>query len=78
MRDGCFECLRLWRDLGFATSNHIRLDNKRRFAALQDDHPLFASLTLQVEAADEVCNAIRDAIRKHEWFHVADAAGGTA
>jgi hypothetical protein len=78
MRDECLECVRLWRDLGSATANHFRLESKLRFAALQDDYPLFASLTLQAEAAAEVRNALRDAIREHEWLHVADAAAGGA
>jgi hypothetical protein len=69
MRHKCEKCVRLWRDYGTATAMHVRLDNKLRFAALQDDHVLIESLTLETEAAERNRNNIRESIRLHEWTH---------
>jgi hypothetical protein len=74
----CQECVRLWREYGTATTAHVRLDNKLRFAALQDDHPLIHSLTLELEALGEIRHAARDAIRRHEGTHLGKAAAAGA
>jgi hypothetical protein len=72
----CNECVRLWREYGTATTAHIRLDNKLRFAALQDDHPLIQALTLELEVLGEIRYSAREAIRRHESTrHIARAAG---
>jgi hypothetical protein len=69
----CKECERLWKEYGEAMAAYIKLDNKLRFSALQDDHPLIRSLTLEVEQADKVRRAAREAIHRHERTHVASA-----
>jgi hypothetical protein len=71
----CQECVRLWREYGLATTAHVRLDNKLRFAALQDDHSLIQSLTLELEALGEIRDIAREAIRRHEGTHVAGVSG---
>ena len=70
----CNECVRLWREYGTATTAHIRLDNKLRFAALQDDHVHIKSLTLETETAERNRTNIRESIRLHEWTHTANAS----
>jgi len=65
----CHECMRLWQEYGEATAAYIKLENKLRFSALQQDHPLIQSLTLELEAAGKVRRAAREAIRGHERTH---------
>jgi len=72
----CGECVRLWRECATATMAYVRLDNKFRFAALQDDHPLIQSLTRELEVLGEIRSAAREAIRRHEGTHVLSAGGG--
>jgi hypothetical protein len=70
----CQECVRLWREYGSTTTAHVRLDNKLRFAALQDDHPLIQSLTLELKALGAIRSAAREAIRRHDGTHFDRAA----
>ena len=70
----CDECQRLWQEYARATTDHIRLDNKLRFAALSHDHEDIPILTKQVESAGAVRESTRESIRKHEETHVEDAA----
>jgi hypothetical protein len=46
-----------------------------RFAALQDDHTLIQSLTVELEATGEIRASIRNVIRRHEGTHIVRAAG---
>jgi hypothetical protein len=65
----CELCQDLWRKYGIATKIHVQLDNKLRFAALQDDHGLVQSLTMETEGAEQIRTDLREAIRKHEKSH---------
>jgi len=59
----------LWRTYGVATKIHVELDNKLRFAALQGDHGLIQSLTVETEGAEQIRANLREAIREHEKSH---------
>ena len=78
----CEQCRDLWRQYSIATTIHVQLDNKLRFAALQNDHKLIESLTRETEGAEEIRAGLRELIRDHEEAHVktmaaaAEHAGG--
>lgn len=65
----CEHCQSLWRTYGVATKIHVELDNKLRFAALQGDHGLIQSLTVETEGAEQIRANLREAIREHEKSH---------
>ena len=69
MYPGCEKCTELWRQYGFATMIHVQLDNKLRFAALQNDLDLIESLTRETEGAEKVRVGLRESIREHEALH---------
>jgi hypothetical protein len=62
----CDECHRLWQEYARATTDHVRLDNKLRLAALTHDPKAIQVLTHQIEGAEEQREWAREAIRKHE------------
>jgi hypothetical protein len=62
-------CQNLWRKYGIATTIHVQLENKLRFAALQGDHGLVQSLTVETEGAKQIRANLREAIREHEKSH---------
>lgn len=53
---------------------YVQLDNKVRFAALQNDPALIESLTREAEEAETIRSDLRQAIRDHENTHGAFAA----
>jgi hypothetical protein len=53
---------------------YVQLDNKLRFAALQDDTAQIESLTRETEGAEAIRSDLRQAIRDHEGAHRACAA----
>ena len=65
----CEECRDVWRQYGTATTIHIQLDNKLRFAAHQSDLDEIEALTRQTETAEKVRLERRESIRKHEDWH---------
>jgi hypothetical protein len=48
---------------------HVQLENKLRFAALQDDAGIIESLTRETEGAEEIRNDLREEISRHERSH---------
>jgi hypothetical protein len=75
MYTGCEECREVWRKYSIATAIHVQLDNKLRFAALQNDFALIETLTRETEGAEKTRNELRGSIRKHEDSHWSLAAG---
>jgi hypothetical protein len=65
----CQECADLWREYAHATMLHIQLDNKLRFAALQNDLDLIETLTRETEDAEKTRRELRESIRQHEKSH---------
>ena len=65
----CVECHNLWHQYSCATTIHIQLDNKLRFAALQNDLNLIEPLTRETENAEKTRSDLRESIRKHEALH---------
>ena len=65
----CDQCQQLWRQYGVATTTHVQLDSKLRFAALQCDVDLIETLTRRTEAAETTRVALRELIRQHEATH---------
>lgn len=66
MRAGCEECQRLWREYAWATTEHIRSDNKLRLAALEHDYQAIKQLTVGTDSAERTRSDLREAIADHE------------
>jgi uncharacterized protein YifN (PemK superfamily) len=66
MRAGCEECQRLWREYAWATTEHIRSDNKLRLAALEHDYEAIKQLTPRTDTAEKSRIDLRAAIAAHE------------
>jgi hypothetical protein len=69
MQHRCPECEQLWHQYATATTIHVQLENKLRFAALQNDPDQIETLTRQTETAEKVRMELRESIRKHEGSH---------
>ena len=69
MYPDCEECRELWRQYSLATAIHIQLDNKLRFAGLQNDLDLIETHTRETEGAEKTRSELRESIRKHEESH---------
>jgi hypothetical protein len=69
MYAGCEECREVWRQYSIATAIHVQLDNKLRFAALQNDLALIETLTRETEGAEKTRDELRESIREHEGSH---------
>ena len=62
----CETCQRLWREYSSATTEHVKLENKLRLAALKRDYEGLKELTLKVEQAVHARETAREDIRLHE------------
>ena len=71
----CTQCKDLWRRYGIATKIHVQLENRLRFAALQDDFGIIESLTKETEGAERNRSGLREEISHHERSHYLTAGG---
>ena len=69
----CDLCRDLWRRYGIAAKIHVQLENKLRFAALQDDFEIIESLTRETEGAERNRSGLREEISQHERSHYFDS-----
>jgi hypothetical protein len=72
----CVECERLWQEYASSVTAHIRIDGKLKLAALTCLHERIPELTLQVEAAGQHRELIREEIRQHELAHPSEDVAG--
>ena len=70
----CTQCRDLWRRYGIATKIHVQLENKLRFAALQND--LIETLTRETEGAGKLRAELREEIDRNERPHYRAAGAG--
>ena len=62
----CEECERLWKQYAEAIRTHVRLEYKLKGVALEGDLEEIQSIAGEVDNADNVRSACREAISSHE------------
>jgi hypothetical protein len=65
----CDDCQRLWHEYAEATTAHIKLDNRLKLAALQNEDEKIPDMTLLTEQAGALRTSLREAILEHERTH---------
>ena len=69
LNESCPECIRLWRQYGFATNADVKLNGQLMLAKLSHDSGLSERLTPASDASTHERESLRQQIKEHEASH---------
>ena len=69
LHDGCEICNQLWREYAEATYFHLKIQGKRRIAAIEQDATSLGSLELDEQAARQGRETAQAAVKAHQTEH---------